>query len=378
MRIVQLITRMDVLGGAQTHVMDLTKGLIEKDHDVIVISYGTSALTEQLQQLNIRYIEIPSLTVPIHPFKDFRAFIHLKKILQQVNPDLLAIHSSKVGIIGRLAGAYLKIPTVFTAHSWAFSGIESSWKKQIFIKIERFVGLLSKGIITVSQYNLEEAIQYKIARKVDKTMIHNGIVDNITSTNRTRNKDSPIHLVMVARFASPKNHRLLLDALKQVSHRSWKLTLVGGGPLLQDIQLYAKTCQLDKQITFTGESTDVEAILQSADVFLLISTSEGLPISIIEAMRASLPTIASHVGGVNELIDDSSTGFLVDKTDITQLTKRLELIINDDNLRRKLGINARNKFLQQFALEQMVDKTEHYYKQVLFQHQTNKQEVLQR
>lgn len=378
MRIVQLITRMDVLGGAQTHVMDLTKGLIEKDHEVIVISYGTSALTEQLQQLNIQYIEIPSLTVPIHPFKDFRTFIHLKKILQQVNPDLLAIHSSKVGIIGRLAGAYLKIPTVFTAHSWAFSGIESSWKKQIFIKIERFVGLLSKGIITVSQYNLEEAIQYKIARKVDKTMIHNGIVDTITSTNRARNKDSPIHLVMVARFAPPKNHRLLLDALKQVSYRSWKLTLVGGGPLLQDIQLYAKTCQLDKQITFTGESTDVEAILQSADVFLLISTSEGLPISIIEAMRASLPTIASHVGGINELIDDSSTGFLVDKTDITQLTKRLELIINDDNLRRKLGINARNKFLQQFALEQMVDKTEHYYKQVLFQHQTNKQEVLQR
>lgn len=376
MRIVQFVTRMDVLGGAQTHVLDLAKGLVVSGHEVIVISHGTSVLTEELSNYSVDYIDIPTLTVPIRPGKDIRTWRRLKRILQRVKPDLLAIHSSKAGIIGRLVGKQLQIPTVFTAHSWSFSCIDSFLKRKIYIGMERFVGLFSTGIITVSHYNLQEALQYNIANHVSKTVIHNGIEDRLAHIQPFQSNEI-IHIVMVARFATPKNHQLLIDALRKLTAYNWKLTLVGDGPLLPAITSYVRTCGLQDRVDFTGESTDVEAILEGAHLFILASTSEGLPISIIEAMRAGLPTIASNVGGINELIDDGTTGFLVDQGQVKELTNAIEKLLQNSSLRTQFGMNARRKFINEFMIDDMLAKTERYYETVVMKQQPKKQEVLE-
>lgn len=370
MRIVQLITTMDVLGGAQMHVFELTKELVLKGHQVTVMAGGTGTLTDELENDDIPYIPLQRLTVPIHPMEDIMAYFEVRKMIKKLKPDLLAIHSSKAGIIGRLVGRSLRIPTVFTAHSWSFAGETSHLKRWLFTLIEKIIGRITQGVITVSSYDYNLAIKYGILPREKMRMIHNGIRDHpsrrIKQTARSR-----IRLLMVARFAEPKDHILLLQSLKKVDSKGWTLTLIGDGPLYHKTKSFVQENQLTEQVFFLQERRDVTARLENADVFILTSKSEGLPISIIEAMREGLPIIASDVGGVNELIDDQDNGLLVPKGDELQLIKALNTMLNSDLIRRKLGSAAREKYEQQFTFTDMFLHTENYYMDITGMQETS-------
>lgn len=373
MKIVQFITRMDVLGGAQIHVFDLTKALISRGHKVIVIAAGFGKIPQELEKLGIEYYQLNHMTVPIRPVKDVRALFEVKTVLKKLNPDLIAIHSSKAGIIGRLAGKMLRIPTVFTAHSWSFSGVTNKMKKNLFITIEKLIGPLSSGIITVSQFDYDAAKAHKIAFHVNMKMIHNGIHDIEKSVPKTSSDN--VKMVMVARFAYPKDHLLLLKALKDIPHENWQLTLIGDGPLLTETKAYASTCEFANNIIFAGECANVFNYLAEADIFLLITRSEGLPISIIEAMRANLPIIASNVGGVKELIDHQISGLLVPRDNVNNLRTAILSLLSDEKLRKRLGIEARRKYKEMFTFSIMLNETENYYKKVLSHGRKTKQGV---
>ena len=311
-KIVQIITRMDVIGGAQVHVLELTKGLIEKGHEVIIISSGCGIMTEQLKELSIPYYAISELQVKIHPWKDIRTLRKLKKLIKVLNPELIAVHSSKAGILGRLAGRALKIPTVFTAHSWSFANIKNPLKRWAYIMIERMISRVPAGIISVSEYDHQLAVKYLKPSYIQGKVIHNGIHTNKAVLQSAQDSKS-VKLVMVARFAEPKDHQLLLEALSLLPNEIWHLTLAGDGPLLPSIKQKAKQLGLKQQIAFLGEIKDIQSVLSKADIFLLISNSEGLPISIIEAMQARLAIIATDVGGVSELIQHHKNGLLIPK-----------------------------------------------------------------
>lgn len=375
MRIVQFVTRMDVMGGAQTHVIDLTKGLIDSGHEVIVISNGRGPLIKEIEALSISYEEVPSLAVPIHPLKDMQAYHQLKKLLHYYKPDLLAIHSSKAGMLGRLAGWRMGIPTIFTAHSWSFSGLQVGFKRRCYIGLEKLAGALTSGVITVSHRNFLEASEANIAQQVQMHIIHNGIRDN---ANQPIIKKSvkKLELVMVARFAYPKNHLLLFQALQELTYLPWHLTLIGDGPLLLKMREYVRKHNLQHRVHFTGEILEVEEYLQRAHLFVLTSSSEGLPISIIEAMRAGLPVIASDVGGIKELVDEGETGLVIDKDNATALVSALEMILTNEDERIRFSHNARQKYLDAFTFDHMLKKTEQYYEQVMRKEQIKKQGVL--
>lgn len=376
MRIVQLVTRMDVLGGAQTHVSDLTKGLRLHGHEVILISHGEGPLTKELQALSITYEHIQTLGVPIQPWKDLQAYRQLIKLLKKYKPDLLAIHSSKAGILGRMAGWRLGIPTIFTAHSWSFSGLEPGLKRNCYIGMEKLAGALSSGIITVSHHNYREAEKAKIAQKPRMHVIHNGIHDDewLSAAHTGVRK---LELIMVARFAHPKNHPLFFQALQELTHLPWHLTLIGDGPLLPEMKSYVTQCGWQHRVHFTGEIKEVAEYLQRAHLFVLVSSSEGLPISIIEAMRAGLPVIASDVGGISELVDEGETGYVVEKNDVTALITALETLITKEEQRIRFGNNARQKYVEDFTFEKMLKDTVHYYEQVMLKEQIKKQGVLE-
>src|SRR5699024_2552699 len=118
-----------------------------------------------------------------------------------------------------------------------------------------------------------------------------------------------------SRFAEPKDHYLLFQTLSQISSVRWRLTLVGGGPLLNEYRQLAQRLEIDRKINFAGETRDVIEYMKQADIFVLLSKSEGLPLSIIEAMREGIPVIASDVGGVSEILQHGRQGFLVKKGD---------------------------------------------------------------
>lgn len=364
MKIIQFITRMDVLGGAQMHVCELSKALAFDGHDVMVLGAGTGELAEELTAHGITYQPLKHMMVPIHPYWDVRAFFEVRKIIKEVMPDMIALHSSKAGIIGRLVGKSLNIPTIFTAHSWSFAG-ESSWhKRKLFTLMEQWAGKLTNGVIAVSDFDYVEALEKHIVPIEKIQMIHNGIHDDQNETENPPEPPSMVRLLMVARFAEPKDHDLLLRALKHVTIKNWHLTLVGGGPRLDHVKQLATSLGLTDRITFTGEDRDVTAKLKITDIFMLISKSEGLPLSIIEAMRDGLPIIASDVGGIKELIAHGENGLLIQKGDEAGLVIALNKMVADACFREQLGRSSRQKFMTQFIFADMYERTESFYKTI--------------
>ncbi|GGK05773.1 glycosyl transferase [Lentibacillus kapialis] len=365
MKIIQFITHMHELGGAQMHVYALSKALKSSGHEVTVIGSGSCELTEELTADGIPYIPLRWLTVPIKPTWDLRAFFEARRIIKKIHPAIVCIHSSKAGIIGRLAAGSLSIPVIFTAHSWSFSGELSPRKKAFFTYLERQMGKTTDGIITVSHHDFMQAIEKKIAPRRQMQLIHNGIPDNERRIIRAKNSYDPVKLLMVARFAEPKNHRLLLISLSRIKQHPWHLTLVGDGPLLEASKKLAEDLDIRDQVTFTGEDRNIVKHMNEADIFLLISQSEGLPLSIIEAMREGLPVIASDVGGVDELITHRRHGLLVAKGSEGDLTAALHQLITNNYLRDSFGNMARQTYEKSFTFSRTFEQTENYYKEIV-------------
>lgn len=167
----------------------------------------------------------------------------------------------------------------------------------------------------------------------------------------------PPRLVMVSRLEKPKNHALLLQSAETLKDLQWQLELAGDGPLRGEVEGWVQRLDLGSIVSLLGERRDIEEILKGAWGFVLISDSEGLPLSILEAMRAGLPVIASDVGGVREAVEEGVNGFLIPRGDKCLLSTRLRQSIQDPVLRDRMGQESRRKFLREFTLSRMVEET---------------------
>ncbi|NMH68925.1 glycosyltransferase family 4 protein [Bacillus sp. RO3] len=364
MRILKLITRMDDIGGAQIHVQDLSLSLKRSGHEVIILSRGTGPVTDVLQEQGIRCEQLIHLNLAISPFHDLLALMELCKWIKEIDPDILAAHSSKAGMLGRLAGKICGVPTVFTAHGWAFSeGVPES-KRKVYRLLERCAGFISNGIITVSDYDYDLACKNKIINGAKMRTIHNGVPD-IPDSNRRKNQRSPLRIIMVARFAFPKEQPLLLQALENIEEPDWELDLVGDGPRLNELKEKVQRSSLSHRIHFLGNRRDVPELLANAHIFVLTSQYEGLPISIIEAMRCGLPIVASDVGGVEELVKEGENGFLIPRGDATLLTSKLKTLMANQPLMEKMGQVSRQRYEAKFSFEKMRDQTLQMYRDIL-------------
>lgn len=170
---------------------------------------------------------------------------------------------------------------------------------------------------------------------------------------------------MIGRFTPQKDHAALLRALAGQSHLGWDLDLIGDGPRRADIVALATALGVADRVHFLGARNDVTAILGRADIYALVSHWEGFPRSILEAMRAGLPVVASDVGGVAEAVQPGKTGFLVPADDGQVLAARLELLIKDRQLRQALGSAGRRSYDENFHFELMFDHTMDVYKSII-------------
>ncbi|MCF6138730.1 glycosyltransferase family 4 protein [Pseudalkalibacillus berkeleyi] len=365
MKIVQFITRMDDIGGAQIHLLHLSIGLARRGHHVTVIANEKGPLFDELNQNNIACIEIPELRRTIHPYFDLRALYKIRSVLKQANPHLLAIHSTKAGVIGRILGQQLKIPTIFTAHGWSFSEGIPERKRRMYIYLERLIGRISQGIITVSDYDYQLALQHDILPENKLQTIYNGIPDIKRPLSSQRNMGPPT-IVMVARFAYPKDHLTVIKALEKLGHMRWKLSLVGDGPRLSDMKSIVKKSKISDRVTFMGAIRHVNQVLNDSDIFVLMSKHEGLPISIIEGMRSGLPIVASNVGGVKEMVRDNWNGYLIPEGDVDTLAIKLSTLISNQELMLKMGEFSRKRYEERFTYDRMFSDTLNYYKKISF------------
>lgn len=363
MRIAYIVTRANPVGGAQVHVRDLSLALLKRGHQPTVVTSGSGDYIEGLRDAGVPTITV-DMEVPIRPTQDLRSLRELGRALRRFRPDLVSTHSAKAGILGRLAARTLGLPVIFTAHGWAFTDGIPLARARLYSWIEWLATPMAAKIITVSDYDRRLAILRRVAHADKLVTIHNGMPD-IGPELRADPARSPVRLAMVARFEPQKDHTTLFHALAGLRGLDWHLDLIGDGPLLPQARELSARLGLGDRVQFWGQRRDVAMRLAQAQLALLISNWEGFPRSILEAMRAGLPVIASSVGGVAESVRDGETGFTVRRGDVDALRERLQRLMADPAARIQMGQRARQAYEREFTLEHTVERTLSVYHGVI-------------
>lgn len=361
MHILYIVTRGDVIGGASMHVLELACDMQRRGHQVTILLGPGEVVAQQAAQRGLAVLIEPLLLRSISPVADLRCLLRLRNTIRHLQPDLLHLHSAKAGLLGRLVGKMLSVPVVYSVHGWAFSA-SKGWQARCFTLLERWLLPLTDLLVLVCRRDLMLAEKLAGKHHVRLALVHNGIEDN--KLQAAPRQHAPVRLCCVARFEAPKDPFTLLSAVAKLAPGSFQLTMVGSGPLLAQCQAQAQALGLN-QVEFTGERYDVDLLLQQADVFVLSSLSESLPVSVLEAMRASLPVVATDVGGMAELVEDGVSGYLVPTGDIAALTERLARFIANPALCEQMGQAARKRFCQQFTLSQHGEKIARLYAEVV-------------
>ncbi len=360
MKILYVITRSQ-LGGAQAVVLTYLQAL--KTYANLALATGEEGfLADEARALGLPVFVLPDLVPPIAPRLDCRAVHALYKLTRKYQPDLVHAHSSKAGLLARLAARMAGVPSLFTAHGFAFTGNARLLRKAIAIPSEWLGARLGDSLIAVSEYDAALGSRYRILARNQINVVHNGLAD--VSFRARPAEGAPVNIVMVARFAPPKDHRSVLRALAGM-HGDFKLWFVGEGPTVPQVRSEAMRLGLGDRVVFLGARNDVPELLSRAHIFVLASNYEGLPISILEAMRAGLPVVASDVGGVPECVRHDHTGFLVPRSDVNALRENLHSLIASPILRERMSQAGRKLFQEQFTAARMIRETLSVYEAVL-------------
>jgi glycosyltransferase involved in cell wall biosynthesis len=359
-----VVTRGDDLGGAQVHVRDMAKAMRVRGHDATIICGPRGDLTDQLEDQGVPFRSLPHLVRPIQPAKDVLAVMELRRALSDLRPDVVSLHSSKAHLLGGLAARSLGMPVLITVHGWPFADGVPPASRYVYAVYERFAARLATAVITVSQEDRNLARRYGITVPGGISVVHNGMPDDARRRDHARDS-GPARLLMVGRHVPQKDYATLFRALAKLRDQAWTIDLVGAGPDEDKNKSLARELGLLERVRFLGYRTDVPDLMAEADINVLISNWEGLPRSIIEAMRAELPTVASDVGGNRELVTNDSTGYLAPRGDADAVAHRLAGLIGDRRKRQLLGANARRSFEQSFTFAAMFDNTMAVYRRIL-------------
>jgi len=348
--------------GAPIHVLTLVTAL-QASFDVFVVFGEEGPVRQALLAKGVPSAVVPTLKSSINPVRDVRCLLAFLKIVRSERPYLLHAHSSKAGMIARLAAFILHLPCLYTVHGWGFGAGRARLQSALVYWVERaFSHIPGTAYIFVSHADQRVGME-RLGLPPDRCQtIHNGMPDH---GFRARVENSST-VIMAARACHAKDHDTLLNAF-QACGTSFRLVLVGEGtdsPGFRD-RVRAGAPGKHTQVDCLGLSDRVPQLLAQAGVFVLSSRYEGLPLSIIEAMCAGLPIVATDVGGVSELVEDGVNGFLVPAGNQTALTERLDHLQSDPALRVRMGQASRARYLASFSDQQMAKAVARRYRAML-------------
>jgi glycosyltransferase involved in cell wall biosynthesis len=373
-KILHIITLSEV-GGAQRIVEFLAKGLDKNTYDVTVACSPDGELVSWLREdPDIKIVELPQLVREINLYWDLKALTAIISLIRREKFAIVHCHSSKVGILGRIAARFCGVPSVmFTVHGWGFDHYPiDSPKYKVFVWIEKQMQKITDKVICVSRLVAEKGYAYKILQPEKTAVILNGVQIKPLISNKLRAElgieGEATIIGTVCRLAPPKLPLLFIQIaamlLAAVKEKPIKFVIIGDGPYYEQCNNLIKELSLKDRLFLLGNRTDVPELVANFDIFTLFSESEGLPVVILEAMAASKPVVASNVGGIPELVNDGQNGFLINNEDKTAIVEKLLLLIEDSQLNKEMSQNSLEK-VRRFSLENMIKAYEDIYRNSL-------------
>ena len=346
-RVLLLITLAET-GGAQAYVAALAAAL-KREYDVVVAAHGDGFLRDAARRAGVPYVPLRHLRRRLDPVRDALALAELFLLFRRERPLVVHANSSKAGVLGRLAALVARVPVrMFTVHGWAFKA-HSGHAATAYLWADRLMSPFTTTTICVAHGERSAGLRARTCRADRTVVIHNGVALD-APRRRPGAATRPATLLSVGRLRAPKDFLTLVRAMTALEPGSARLLIAGDGPDRDAVAAEVARLGLDGTVELLGTRSDVPALLAGADVFVLASDSEGLPMSVLEAMSAGLPVVASAVGGVPELVRDGETGALVPPRDSGALARALVPLVADIALRDRLGEAGRRRVEREFSL----------------------------
>jgi glycosyltransferase involved in cell wall biosynthesis len=348
-RIAFVITRSDAVGGAQIAVLELARALQAAGQIVRVFVGGEGPYVSRLREAGVPVTTISAMIRDLDPRAELRAIMQLFTALRRFEPELISTHSSKAGILGRVLGLGLRVPVVVTAHGWLLTPGQLSPRQQLIRLVEAGTAPLARRLIAVSEHDRRIALEHRVVAASKIAVVHNALPE-IESSLLARPERSPARIIMVARLEAPKDPLTVVAALARLRELEWSCELIGDGPLRAELEAALSRAGIEERVELLGARDDVPARLAAAQIFMLATRREGFPLSVLEAMRAGLPVVASDVGGIGEAVIPGC-GALAEPNSAAALADALAPLIRDPELRRRQGAAARARFLAEFQFD---------------------------
>ena len=388
-KVLHIITRFDKGGSAQNTYLSLL-GLKKKNYQLSLVS-GLSLESEMkyeeikakekdiqiLESEGIKFIQCPFLLRKINIIKDLRAFFDIWRIIKKYNPLIVHTHSSKAGLMGRLAAKLAGTPIiVHTPHGHVFFGYFGPLKTKLFIIFEKLASRITDKIVALTNREKKDHMLFKIAEEDKFSVIYSGIELNILKESSFEEKQNlkkelgiPENSLIVGtagRLVPVKGPEFLVKASKYIisKYPDTYFMFTGDGPLEQDLKRKALEMGISDNIIFLGWRDDLAKIISIYDVFVLPSLNEGMGRVLVEAMALGKSIVASNIGGIPDLVIHGKNGFLVPPKNPKELAKYIQILLEDEKKREKMGLAGKEMSLN-FSAENMVEKIAELYEELL-------------
>lgn len=379
-RVLHLITRL-IVGGAQENTMYTAAMLNPARFQVEILSGpqtgSEGSLIEEVRARGVPLTILPDLLRQVSPLHDLRALWQLQRIIRDGGYTIVHTHSSKAGILGRLAARLAHTPVIIhTVHGWSFHDFMHPVVRQVYVLLERWMAAFTDALIVVTERDIQKGLEAGIGKPEQYHLIRSAIpLDEFRPTGLDRNSirdelGMPPNAVVignVGRFSAQKNPLdwvRIAGAIARSCPQVFFL-LVGDGPLRLEVENEIKNQGIQDRARLTGLRRDIPRLLSAMDIFLLTSLWEGLPRVLAQAMSMGLPVVANRVDGVAEGIQDDLTGHLVEPGDIDQAAEWCIKLVHDPLARKEFGRQGQIFARQNFDLRMMIAQIEAVYDAIL-------------
>lgn len=388
-KVIHVITRLDWGGSAQNTLLTALGHDRTKFAPVVVAGRtgrwdaqggdrATEANCRRLTQAGVRWVLLPTLTREINPLKDLAALWRLVALFRLERPVIVHTHTSKAGVLGRLAAWLAAVPVVIhTPHGHIFYGHFGRLASRLFLRIEQILARGTTGLIALTEAERDEHLACRVGKAEQFSVVPSGIDLNrfrAAASGGTRIRpsgfDCPPDAVVIGSvgwLTEVKGHRFLIEAFARLkpAHPNLHLVIVGSGGLREAYLALADRAGGADALHLLGDRQDVPDCLAGMDLFVLPSLNEGMGRALIEAMAAGLPVVASKVGGVPAIVEDRRTGLLVPAGDAGALASALEELVQKPAWAKELGAAASRSIGERFGSDAMVRAIESVYDKAL-------------
>ena len=372
-KVAHIITRLD-FGGAQGNTLYTVARLDRERFDAVIIAGPGGMLGGKAEP--DRLITAERLGRDINPLGDLAAFFELRALLKKIKPEVVHTHSSKAGILGRLAAAAAGVPVVIhTFHGFGFHPAQSPLKRIFFILLEKFCAVFSDALVFVSSANMRTAREAGIGSPEKYRLIRSGVklgsypakIDRAAKRAALGLLPEDVVVLSIGNAKPQKNPRHFLEAAARLAprHPGARFVFAGGGEQLEELRAETLARGLEKSCLFLGWREDSGELLAASDIFALTSLWEGLPRSLVEAFKTGLPAVCYRTDGVSDILRDGENGFCLPMGDLDAFCAALDRLLGDAGLRARMARTAAATDLSGFDIDLMVRQQEDLYSEFL-------------